>query len=232
LKFYPSVFMPKSFCKTFAYFSAFFVLNSISFAQLNSAEILGSESYINNPHYKMNGTRDLGLRYNQKISWLFSGNLALGLNHTFINTMPYSPNDFTLLKNKYFFCQVGGNYNLLTAIRTSQAGDRGAAGDSRISLKGFKLYLCGGVEFLRLTGSPDMQHSKPGIINVYGGFGMEIDRWGEYAKQKPWALVPFLEIRYFRDITGAYYTSPSGIVSFNRWTASIGFKYTFDWETR
>ncbi len=193
-------------------------------AQLSSFELLGGLSGINNPtSFKMNGTKELGLRYNQKIGWVWSGNLTAGLSNINFNTTVYQ-NDYSDLQNKYRFLQLGINFNALTALRTLRDNWKSAKWATRISLKGFKWYLCGGVEFLKLKESSDIQ-SRSFVTNVYGGIGFEILRLGKRAKQKYPALVPFVEIKYFHNISGGYYSLP--LVNFDRITYSLGVKYTY-----
>jgi len=195
-------------------------------AQLSSFELLGGLSGINNPtnSFKMNGTKELGLRFNQKIGWVWSGNLTAGLSNINFNTASKFQNDYNDLQNKYRFLQIGVNFNALTAIRTLRDDWKSAKWTTRISLKGFKWYLCGGLEFLKLKESSDLQ-SRALVTNVYGGMGFEILRLGKHAKQKYPAFVPFVEIKYFHNTSGGYYNIP--LVNFDRITYSLGVKYTY-----
>jgi len=194
-------------------------------AQLSSFEALGGLSGINNPTaFKMNGTKDLGIRFNQKIGWVWSGNVTAGLSNTYFNTQPHLQNDYSDLQNKYQFVQLGINFNALTALRTLKGSWRSNKWTLRISLKGFKWYLCSGIEFLKLKESADVQ-SRSLVTNVYGGTGFEIIRLGKRAKQKYPAFVPFIEIKYFHNTSGGYYNLP--IVHFDKITYSFGVKYTY-----
>jgi len=206
-----------------------FLLTTFSpclYSQLSSFEVSGSSSVINNPNYKLNGTRDVLLRFNQKIGWYFSGNLAIAYNVTRFNTLPQLHNDYTELKNTYLAYQLGGNFNLLSAIRTYKKGGKIAIGDRAISLAHFKIYLCAGAELLQLKASSDPQSFKR-TLNIYEGLGIEVYRLGRLAKQKYPALVPFFEVRYFQNIEGGYYASAIGFVNFNKIAVSAGFKFTF-----
>lgn len=174
----------------------------------------------------LNGTRDVLLRFNQKIGWYFSGHIALGYNVTRFNTLPQVPNDYADIKNTYKVLQMGGNFNLLTAIRTRKKGGRIAIGDREILLKHVKIYLCAGAEFMQLKEAEDSLSFKR-ITNLYGGLGLEIYRLGKHAKQKYGALVPFFELRYFIETGNGYYASPKGFVHFDKIPVSAGLKYTF-----
>lgn len=210
-------------------FFLLFLLFGISIngiAQLSSLEVSGSSAVINNPNYKLNGTRDILLRFNQKIGWYFSGNIAVAYNVTHINTLPKVQNDYAELKNVYTAYQVGGNFNLLSAIRTFRKGGKSAIGDKEISLAHFKVYLCGGAEFLQLKKTDDDLSYKR-VTNIYGGLGIEVYRLGKYARKKYGAVVPFFETRYFYNTNGAYYASTTGFVRFNKMAISAGIKYTF-----
>lgn len=199
---------------------------NLSKAQLSSFEVSGSSAVINNPDYKLNGTRDILLRFNQKIGWYFSGNIAIAYNVTHINTLPKIHNDYAELRNVYTAYQVGGNFNLLSAIRTFRKGGKSAIGDKSISLAHFKIYLCGGAEFLQLKKTDDDLSYKR-VTNVYAGTGVEVYRLGRYARKKYGAIVPFFEGRYFYNTNGAYYASAAGFVRFNKIAISAGIKYTF-----
>jgi hypothetical protein len=197
-----------------------------AFAQLSSLEILGSTSIVNNLGYRLNGTRDILLRFNQKIGWYFSGNLAAGYNVTRFNTVPREKNDYNDLRNVYTCYQLGGNFNLLSAIRTYKKGGKSAVGDKAISLSHFKIYICAGGELLRLKSSDDAQSFKR-TMSIYEGFGVEVYRIGRLARQKFPAIVPFFEARYFHNIDGGYYASPTGFVSLDKISITGGFKFTF-----
>jgi hypothetical protein len=196
-------------------------------AQLSSFEVLGGLSGINNPtpSFKMNGTKELGLRYNQKIGWIWSGNLTAGFSHVNFNTVSSYQNDYNDLQNKYQFLQIGVNFNILTALRTLKGGDyRANKWTIKIACKSIKWYLCGGVEFLNLKESSD-QLSRGLITNVYGGSGFEIVRIGKGAKQRYPALVPFIELKYFYNTSLGYYNEK--YIDFDKITYSIGFKFTY-----
>jgi len=201
---------------------SFFLAN----AQLSSIEVSGSSAVINNLYYRLNGTRDVLFRFNQKIGWYFSGNIAIGYNVTRFNTLPRVHNDYTDLKNIYLAYQVGGNFNLLTAIRTYKKGGKTAIGDRSISLAHFKIYLCAGAEYLQLKHTEDKQ-SFDKTIHLYEGMGIEVYRLGKLSKQKYGALVPFFEGHYFHNISGGYYSSKDGFVNFQKIAISLGFKLTF-----
>ncbi len=205
---------------------AFLFSYSLSNAQLSSLEISGSSAVINNPNYRLNGTRDVMFRYNQKIGWYFSGNLAIAYNITRFNTTPKIANDYVDLVNTYQAIQLGGNFNLLTALRTLKAGGKSAVGTREIMLKHFKIYICAGAEFLMLKKTDDkLSWSKTN--NIYEGIGIEVYRMGRNAKQKYNALVPFFEGRYFHNVNGGYYSSANGFVNFNKIVLSVGFKFTY-----
>ena len=196
-------------------------------AQLSSIEVLAGLSGINNPtqSFKMNGTKELGLRFNQKMGWIWSGNLTAGFSQINFNTVSKFQNDYSDLRNKYQFLQIGVNFNILTAFRTLKGGDyRANKWTMRIACKNVKWYLCGGIEFLNLKESTD-ELSRPLITNVYGGMGFEIARIGKGAKQRYPAIVPFIELKYFYNTSEGYYNSP--IIHFEKITYSLGFKYTY-----
>jgi hypothetical protein len=199
---------------------------SESNAQLSSFEVLGGLSGIDNPTpaFKMNGTKELGLRFNQKIGWLWAGNLTAGLSNVYFNTASKFQNDYSDLQNKYQFLQIGANFNALTFFRTLRGSWKANKWTMKIICKGFKWYLCGGVEFLKLKESSDNQ-SRSFITNVYGGTGIEIIRLGKGAKHGYPAFVPFIELKYFHNTSGGYYNAP--IISFDKITYSLGLKYTY-----
>lgn len=196
------------------------------FSQLSSFEVIGGLSGINNPTpaFKMNGTKDIGARFNQKMGWVWAGNITLGLSNVNFNTASRFQNDYSDLQNKYRFMQLGMNFNALTALRTLKGSWKSNKWALRISLKSFKWYLCSGIEFLQLKQSSDVL-SRSLVTNVYGGTGFEIIRLGKRAKQKYNAIVPFVEVRYFHNTSGGYYNLP--IINFDRITYSMGFKYTY-----
>ncbi|HXB41387.1 MAG TPA: hypothetical protein VNZ49_12650 [Bacteroidia bacterium] len=209
------------------YFIFFFLfIPCFCFPQLSSFEVSGSSAVVNNLGNRLNGTRDIMLRYNQKIGWFFSGNLGIAYNVTRFNTLPKIHNDYVDLKNTYQSIQLGGNFNLLTAIRTIKAGGKSAIGSREIMLKHVKIYLCAGAEFLTLKKTDDIQ-SWAKTNNIYGGFGLEVYRMGRLAKQKHNALVPFFETRYFKNVNGGYYSSTDGFVNFTKIVISVGFKFTY-----
>lgn len=169
------------------------------------------------------------LRYNQKIGWYFNGQLAYAYNVTRFNTLPRVANTYVDLKNVYQAIQLGGTFNLQTAIRTYKKGGKSAVGLKEISLKHVKFYICAGAEFLRLKTSDD-PGSHQRTTNIYEGFGFDIYRMGKRAKTKFGALVPCMEARYFHNINGGYYSSPAGFVNFSKVVISIGFKFTYGIE--
>lgn len=203
----------------------FFVISAAK-AQLSSFEVSGSTAVVHNLGNRLNGTRDLMLRFNQKIGWYFSGNMAIAYNVTRFNTTPRVHNDYVDLKNTYTAYQLGGNFNLLTALRTYKKGGRSAVGDKAISLAHFKIYLCAGGELLQLKKSADANSFKK-TINIYEGLGVEVYRMGKRAKMHYNALVPFFEARYFQNTDGGYYASATGFVSFSKVVISAGFKFTY-----
>lgn len=212
-------------------FCAFFILllcfsASKCYAQISSFDVSGSTAMIHNLGYRLNGTRDLLLRFNQKIGWYFSGNIAIAYNVTRFNTTPHVNNDYADLRNEYTAYQVGGNFNLLTAIRTYRKGGRSAVGLIEISHAHFKIYLCAGAEFLKLKRSDDPQ-SFQRTTNIFEGAGVDVYRIGKKATSRYRAIVPFFECRFFHNIHGGYYSSPAGFVNFNKWVFSAGFKFTY-----
>lgn len=212
--------------KIFAALFLLLVLHSSANAQLSSFEVLGGLSGINNPTpaFKVNGTKELGLRFNQKIGWVWSGNITAGFSRVYFNTEGKFQNDYNDLQNKYQFVQIGANFNALTFFRTLQGSWKANKWTMRIITKGFKWYLCGGLEFLKLKESSDIQ-SRAFVTNVYGGTGFEIIRLGKGAKQRYPAFVPFIELKYFHNTSGGYYNLP--IINFDRFTYSLGIKYTY-----
>lgn len=204
----------------------FGLVSNLSVAQLSSVDALGSTAVVGNLGHRLNGTRDVLLRFNQKIGWYFSGNLAIGYNVTRFNTLPRERNDYNDLRNVYTAYQLGCNFNLLSAIRTHRKGGKNAVGDKAISLAHFKIYLCAGAELLKLKKTED-ERSTQKTLNVYEGLGIEVYRMGRLAKQKFSAWVPFFETRYFHNIDGGYYAAPTGFVSFDKITIAAGVKYTF-----
>lgn len=202
------------------------LITGMAHGQLSSFDISGSSAMITNLGNRLNGTRDLMLRYNQKIGWYFNGSLGIAYNVTRFNTLPRVANDYADLKNTYQAIQLGGSFNLLTAIRTWKKGGKSAVGLKEISLAHFKFYICGGAEFLKLKSSDD-PGSYQKTTNIYEGFGIEVYRMGRRAKTKYNALVPFFEGRFFHNINGGYYSSPKGFVNFNKVVISIGFKFTY-----
>ncbi|HWY35661.1 MAG TPA: hypothetical protein VNX68_13530 [Nitrosopumilaceae archaeon] len=209
------------------YFICLSVLTQHVNAQLSSIEVLGSLSTINNPLYRMNGTGDYGIRFNQKIGWFWSGNIEIANNTTNFNIIPRKVNDYTDESNKYKSYQIGVNFNALTAIRTLLAGGRSAIGSKKISLSGFKWYLNSGLEYLKIDKVPIDKQSDTKVTNIYGGMGFEIYRLGRGASRRYAALVPFFEIRYYYNTSGGYYSSPVSHVNFNKISTALGLKFTF-----
>ena len=205
---------------------AFLLLQSLLHAQLSSFEVLGGLSGVNNPtpSFKMNGTKELGFRFNQKIGWVWSGHLTAGFSNVYFNTASRYMNDYSDLQNKYRFLQVGVNFNALTALRTLKGSWKSNKWALRISLKGFKWYLLGGIEFLKLKESTDPE-SRSLFTNIFGGMGFDIIRLGKRAKQKYPGFVPFVEMKYFHNTSGGYYNIP--LVNFERITFNLGLKYTY-----
>ena len=195
-------------------------------AQLSSLELLGGLSGINNPtnSFKMNGTKELGMRFNQKIGWVWCGNLTAGFSNINFNTASKFKNDYSDLQNKYQFLQIGVNFNALTFFRTLKGSYRANKWTMKIACKPIKWYLCGGYEFLMLKETTDKE-SRQMIKNAYAGTGIEFTRLGKGAKQRYPAFVPFFEIKYFYNTSGGYYNSP--FINFDRITGSLGVKYTY-----
>jgi hypothetical protein len=208
------------------FFLLIFFVSLNSFAQMSSFDVSGSTAMIHNLGYRLNGTRDLMLRYNQKIGWYFSGNFGVAYNATRFNTMPKEYNHLIDLRNVYAAYQLGGNFNLSTAIRTYRKGGRSAVGLIEISHAHFKIYLCAGAELLKLKKTEDVQ-SFQRTLNLFEGAGVEVYRIGKKAYARYQALVPFFECRYFHNIDGGYYSSVNGFVAFSKWVFSAGFKFTY-----
>lgn len=195
-------------------------------AQLSSIETFGEYTGVYNPGIKWNATHAFALKFNQKIGWTWSGNIAIGWNTTNFNILPQTPNFLTDVTNKYDFLQLGANYQLLTALRTLKAGWSGGKWSNSIALKGFKWYLCGGVEFLKMKQTSDkLSFSK--VTNIYGGTGFEFYRLGKGAFRHFKAFVPFTELRYYTNTSGGYYPSEKGNVNFDKLSVLLGLKYTF-----
>jgi len=206
------------------------ILVSLSFyqgySQLSSIEVLAGTAGINDPYYRTNGTGEVCLRLTQKIGWYFNGHLAVGVNQTYFSLAPTLSNDYTDIKNKYNLLQIGASFNVLSAIRTAKQGGRSAIGAVRISCKGFKWYVMAGYEYLSLKETPDKKSAKS-VSNFWAGTGFDIIRIGRGARTKYPALVPFCEFKYYKLLSGTYYSFEKTNVAFNKIGACFGIRFTF-----
>jgi hypothetical protein len=197
-----------------------------AYGQLSSLEAFGEYTGVCNPGIRWNATHAFGIRFNQKIGWTWSGNIAIGSTITNFNVAPQTSNFLTDVSNRYNFLQLGANYHILTALRTLKAGWSDSKWSNTIALKGFKWYLCGGAEFLQLKQTTDkLSYSK--VSNIYFGTGFEIYRLGKGSFRRFPAFVPFSEFRYYRNISGGYYPAEKYNVIFDKISVVLGLKYTF-----
>jgi hypothetical protein len=206
--------------------AGFLLLACSCFGQLSSIESFGEYTGVYNPNLKWNASHTFAVRFNQKIGWTWSGNIAIGWNTTNFNIEPQTPNFLTDVSNKCNALQIGFNYQILTALRTLKAGWSDSKWSNSIALKGFKWYLCGGIEFLQMKQTTD-KLSFTQVTNVFEGTGFEIYRLGKGARRRFPAFVPFSEFRYYQNTSGGYYPSEKGAVIFNKMSVLLGLKYTF-----
>ena len=196
------------------------------FAQLSSVEVSGGISAIKNPSFNFNGSSDLNIRFNQRIGYFFSLNVALGMNHTRFTSLSDIDNSLMNVSNRYTLLQAGLNFNILTAIKEMGWKGQTCKGNKAILFSNFKWYLCSGLEYLHLNKSTDAR-SYTHVSNLYIGTGFDLFRFGRNAHQNYSAFVPFMEARYYTNISKGYIAAAIGNSAFSKATISFGIKYTF-----